>query len=244
MSERARFPRALKLIAVPLLFLIIFASLYLLWGALDLPPEEALMALAKDYFDRYGLITVLAGAFIEGLLLIGWYFPGAIVIFAALLLAGDDAWRATQVLSLTVIGLSLAYSVNYVAGKYGWYRLLVAFGLREGLERAKTRLTKYGLSAIFATYWQMNLASLTSTAAGILHVSAGRFLAVSVVACTAWIAFWGGMIFFLGQAAAALVSVRIILVVIALWIVARLLYSRFARRNEPAAGPQSPLEPE
>lgn len=243
MSERAKSSRALRLIALPLIFLIIFASLYLLWEALDLPPEERLMALARDYFERYGLITVLIGAFIEGLLLIGWYFPGAIVIFAALLLVGDDAGRAIQVLSLTVIGLSLAYSVNYVAGKYGWYRLLVAFGLGEGLERAKTRLTKYGLSAVFTTYWQMNLASLTSTAAGILHVPAGRFLAVSIAACAAWIAFWGGMIFYLGQAAAALVSVRIILVVIALWIVARLLYARLAGRGEQAAATPSHIEP-
>lgn len=223
--------RTLKLIAVPLIFLLVFASLFLVWELLDLPPEEVLIARAHDYFKQYGLITVLIGAFIEGLLLIGWYFPGALVILAALLLAGDDAWRAVQVVALAIAGLSTAYIVNYAVGRYGWYQLLVAFGLREGLERAKQRLTKYGLSAIFTTYWQINLASLTSTAAGILHFPFAEFVAISTSACLLWVTFWGSMIFFLGQAATAFVSLRVIIVVIAIWIAGRLLLMRLRRRD-------------
>jgi membrane protein DedA with SNARE-associated domain len=227
-----------RLIAIPIVFLFVFASLYFVWELLDLPTEEVLLGIARNYFERYGLITVFIGAFVEGLLLIGWYFPGAIVILAALLLAGNNPWAAAQVLMATMAGLSIAYVVNFLLGKYGWYRLLVAFGLREGLERAKARLTKYGLSAIFTTYWQMNLASLTSTAAGILHFPAAKFAIISVVACVAWITFWGSMIFFLGQAATALVSLRVIIAVIAAWIVGRVIYARLRRRPdvEPHSG--------
>jgi membrane protein DedA with SNARE-associated domain len=220
------------LIVIPLIFLLVFASLYLVWELLDLPPEDVLIAIARDYFERYGIVTVLIGAFIEGLILIGWYFPGAIVILAALILAGDDAWRAAQVLLAAVTGLSIAYLVNFLLGKYGWYRLIVALGLREGLERAKARLTRYGLTAIFTTYWQINLASLTSTAAGILHFPLPRFLAISVAACATWTTFWGGMIFFLGQAATALVSLRVIIAVVAAWIVGRLLFARLRNRGD------------
>jgi membrane protein DedA with SNARE-associated domain len=229
---------AVRLIAIPIVFLFVFASLYLVWEMLDLPPEDVLLGIARSYFERYGLITVFIGAFVEGLLLIGWYFPGAIVILAALLLAGHNPWAAAQVLMATIAGLSVAYLVNFLLGKYGWYRLLIAFGLREGLERAKARLTKYGLSAIFTTYWQMNLASLTSTAAGILHFPAAKFVLISVVACVAWITFWGSMIFFLGQAATALVSLRVIIAVIAAWIVGRVIYARLRGRSgvEPHSG--------
>jgi membrane protein DedA with SNARE-associated domain len=226
MSTPAR-RKAARLIAIPIIFLFVFASLYLVWEFLDLPPEDVLLGIARSYFERYGLITVFIGAFVEGLLLVGWYFPGAIVILAALLLAGSNPWAAAQVLMATMAGLSTAYIVNFLLGKYGWYRLLIAFGLREGLDRAKARLTKYGLSAIFTTYWQMNLASLTSTAAGILHFPAAKFVIISVVACVAWITFWGSMIFFLGQAATALVSLRVIIAVIAAWIVGRVIYARW-----------------
>ena len=40
----------------------------------------------------------------------------------------------------------------------------------------KSGLPSYGLSAIFTTYWQANLASCISTAAGILQFPFGRFL--------------------------------------------------------------------
>jgi membrane protein DedA with SNARE-associated domain len=227
-----------RLIAIPVIFLLVFGSLYFVWDLLDLPPEDVAIEIARNYFERYGLITVFIGAFIEGLILIGWYFPGAIVILAALLIAGADAWAAAQVLLATMAGLSTAYIVNFLLGKYGWYRLLIAFGLREGLEHAKARLTKYGLSTIFTTYWQMNLASLTSTAAGILHFPAAKFVVISVAACVAWITFWGSMIFFLGQAAAALVSLRVIIAVIAAWIVGRVIYARLraGKSREPRSG--------
>ncbi len=121
-------------------------------------------------------------------------------------------------------GLLGAYVTNFFAGKYGWYRLLLAFGLREPLENAQRRLTKYGLSAIFTTYWQANLASCISTAAGILQFPPGRFLAYSLVAEALWATLWASIIFFLGSAALALVGFRMILFLIMLWIAGRLIY--------------------
>jgi membrane protein DedA with SNARE-associated domain len=227
--------RVLKLIGLPLALLAIFVSLYAIWLILDLPPEATLIPLAKDYFGRYGLITVLLGAILEGLLLIGWYFPGTIVIVVALLLAGDDPLQVAQIGVAAAIGVCVAYGVNFFAGKYGWYRMFVAFGLKEGLERAKDKLSKFGLSAIFTTYWQFNLASLISTAAGILQFSFGQFFLVSTIAAFAWMAFWSSLIFFFGQAAIALVSLRLMIVAVSVWIVARLLFSYFQERRRRSA---------
>ena len=163
--------RILKIIAFPLAVLAVFGLLYAIWLALDLPPEETMIATAKSYLDRYGIGIVLLSAYLEGLLLIGWYFPGTLVIILALVFAGPDPLRVAQVGGTAGAGLFAAYVTNFFAGKYGWYRLLLAFGLREPLENAQARLTKYGLSAIFTTYWQANLASCISTAAGILQFS-------------------------------------------------------------------------
>jgi membrane protein DedA with SNARE-associated domain len=227
--------RTLKLIGLPLALLAIFVSLYAIWLILDLPPEATLVPLAKDYFSRYGLITVLIGAVLEGLLLIGWYFPGTIVIVVALLLAGNDPLQVAQIGVAAAIGLCVAYGVNFFAGKHGWYRMFVAFGLREGLERAKERLSKFGLSAIFTTYWQFNLASLISTAAGILQFSFGQFFLVSTIAAFAWMTFWCTLIFLFGQAAIALVSLRVMIVAVSIWIFVRLLFAYFQERRRRSA---------
>ena len=224
--------RTLRIIAFPLAVLGVFVLLYAIWLALDLPPEETMVAAAKFYLDRYGIVIVLVSAYLEGLLLIGWYFPGTLVIILALVFAGPDPMRTAQVAAVAGTGLFAAYVTNFFAGKYGWYRLLLAFGLREPLENAQKRLTRYGLSAIFTTYWQANVASCISTAAGILQFSVSRFIAYSLLAEALWVTFWATLIFFLGPAALSLAGFRMILLLILIWIAVRLIYRwKFERRS-------------
>jgi membrane protein DedA with SNARE-associated domain len=223
--------RILKIIAFPLGVLAIFAVLYAVWIALDLPPEQTIIEIARRYLDRYGVVIVLASAYLEGLLLIGWYFPGTLVIIFALVVAGPDAVRVAQIAALAWAGLSAAYLTNFFAGKYGWYRLLLAFGLREPLDNAQRRLTRYGLSAIFTTYWQANLASCISTAAGILQFPLHRFIVLSLLAEALWATFWATLIFFLGRAALSLAGFRMIVLMILIWIALRLIWRwKFEKR--------------
>jgi membrane-associated protein len=224
-------PRWLKIIAFPLGLLSFFAVLYAVWILLDLPPEETILKTARDLFDRYGVVIVLVSAFLEGLLLIGWYFPGTLVIILGLILAGADLLRLTQVGTLAATGLFAAYLVNFFVGQYGWYRLFLAFGLREPLENAQRRLTKHGLSAIFMTYWQPNLSSVVSTAAGVLQFPVGRFVAYSLPATALWTTFWSLLIYFLGRAALSLAGFRFIFIALVVWIVLRLLLHWMKRRK-------------
>lgn len=226
--------RALKIVAFPLAVLAVFGLLYAIWLALDLPPEETLAQIARTYLDRYGVAIVFICAYLEGLLLIGWYFPGNLVIVLALIFAASEPSHFVFVAAIAGSGLFGAYVTNFFAGKYGWYRLLLAFGLREPLENAQRRLTKYGLSAIFTTYWQANLASCISTAAGILQFPPARFVVYSAIAEALWATFWASIIFFLGSAALSLVGFRMILFLIMLWIAGRLIY-RWKFESKPAA---------
>jgi membrane-associated protein len=221
--------RSLKIIAFPLGLLAVFGVLYAIWILLDLPPEETILATARGFFERYGVVTVLVSAFLEGLLLIGWYFPGTLVIIFALILAEADLVRLGQVGALAAAGLFAAYLVNFLIGRHGWYRLLLAFGLREPLENAQRRLARHGLSAIFMTYWQPNLSSVVSTAAGILQFPLGRFVAYSLPATVLWTAFWSGLIYFLGRAALSLAGFRFIFIALVVWIVLRLVLHKLKK---------------
>jgi membrane protein DedA with SNARE-associated domain len=230
--------RILKIIAFPLAVLGIFALLYAVWVALDLPPEKTIIAIGKSYLDRYGLVIVLVCAVVEALVLIGWYFPGTLVIIFAMIVAGDDPVRYVETAATAGFGLYCGQVTNFFAGRYGWYRLLLAFGLREPLENAKRRLTKYGLSAIFTTFWQANLASLISTAAGILQFPARRFVVLALAAETLWFGFWSTLIYLLGPAALSLAGFRMILFLILLWIAVRLIYRwKFEKKPDEKAMP-------
>jgi membrane protein DedA with SNARE-associated domain len=227
--------RTLKIIAFPLAVLAVFGLLYAIWRALDLPPEQTIIAIGKSYLDRYGLWVVLVCAYIEALVVIGWYFPGTLVIIVAMIAAVTEPVRYVETAALGAAGLYCGQVTNFFAGKHGWYRMLLAFGLREPLERAQRRLTRYGLSAIFITYWQANLASCISTAAGILQFPARRFVLLALLAQTLWFAFWATLIFLLGPAALSLAGFRMILLLILIWIAARLIYRWKFEKREGAA---------
>ena len=226
--------RALKIVAFPLAVLAVFGLLYAIWLALDLPPEATIIAIGKSYLDRYGLWIVLVCGYLEALVVIGWYFPGTLVLIFAMIAASPEPVRYVETAAIGAFGLYCGQVTNFFAGKDGWYRLLLAFGLREPLENAKARLTKYGLSAIFTTYWQANLASVISTAAGILQFSVARFLVFSLAAEAFWITFWSSLIFFLGRAALSLAGFRMILLMIVIWIAVRLIFRKKSGAAPPA----------
>jgi membrane-associated protein len=220
-----------RVLAIPLAVVVIFVALYAIWLLLDLPPEETLTRVAKDFFRRFGALTVFVAAVIEALVLIGWYFPGTLVIVLALVLAEGDLARLVEGAVLAIAGLVVGYVANFLLGKYGWYTLLVAVGMGPSLEKAARRLHVHGLTVIFATYWQPNLASLISTSAGILRLPFGRFVVYSLAASTVWIGFWAALIYSVGPSAMALVGPQFIALALAVWIGLRLLLSwREARR--------------
>ena len=211
---------------LPIFVLGIFLFIYLAWRFFALPPEEEILEIARFYFDKYGLAILLVSALVEGTVLVGWYYPGSLIIFLGVILAGKDISKVAEAVAAITAGLFFAYIINFLLGKYGWYRLLLRFGLREALEDVKARVTRYGLLAIFMSYWQPNLAALVATSAGILDFSFSKFLIYSLVAATLWNTFWGTLVYFVGEGVLSLVGIRFILLAIFVWIIYRIWNGR------------------
>ncbi len=217
----AHLPRFWRAAKLPVLGLGVLFVLYLVWLLLDLPPQEQMIEIIKGYLATYGYATVLLGSFLEALLLIGWYFPGSLVIFLSVILSPTAASAALAVVCVT-IGLYAGYTVNFFLGKYGWHRLLIKFGIREHLEEAQQKLARYGVRAIFSSYWNPGLASFTATAAGVLQYKVRTFLISSLVAVTLWNIFWGVLVYRLGERALdTLLSWPFAIFTVVVWIAAR-----------------------
>lgn len=192
--------------------------MYLVWKVLNLPTDDQLLIIVRDWFARYGLWIVFISALIEGFLLLGQYFPGGFIIFLGVISAGKDIPRAMEVVSVVCISFFIAYSLNYLVGKYGWYKLLAKFGLIGSVERSKEKLTKQGLNAIFFTYWEPNLASLTATAAGILGIPFKKFSLYSAIGIVLWNIFWGTLVYVLGESALKIAGLKWVLIIFGIWI--------------------------
>lgn len=195
-----------------------------------MPPDEEIIEIARFYFDKYGLAILLISAFVEGTVLVGWYYPGSLVIFLGVILAGRDIPKVVAAVATITLGLFFAYLINFLLGKYGWYRLLLKFGLKAALEDTKARVLKYGPAAIFISYWQPNLAALVATSAGILDFSFKKFFLYSLAAAVLWDTFWGILVYFIGEKVLEVVGLKSILLVISLWIIYRIWNSE---KNRP-----------
>ncbi|OGG77696.1 hypothetical protein A3F56_00370 [Candidatus Kaiserbacteria bacterium RIFCSPHIGHO2_12_FULL_55_13] len=214
----SKFKSTLSLMWLPIFAFAAFASFYAVWGLLGLPPQAEVIELARGYFQTYGLITVFICAMLEAMLLVGWYFPGSLVIVLAVVVAGNDIAQVIGVAVVTTLGFLVAYTFNYFMGEYGWYKLFAALGFREPLEKAQKQLTKYGPRAIFLTYWHPNLGALTATAAGILFVPFRTFIVYSIGATVVWDTFWTIVGYTLGNTAITVIGPKFVVAFIALWI--------------------------
>lgn len=179
------FKYYLKLLSVPIILLLSFLSLALIWEIFGLPSTQVLGETAAKLFETYGLLIIFVAAFLEGLILIGNYFPGAFIIVLGVVLSASLG-GAIGVLVIGTAGLMLSHALNYYLGKHGWHRLFQKFGVGRSVDNSKEKLLKKGGYAIFFTYWNPSMAAVVDTAAGLLDMDIKRFLFVSLASSLFW----------------------------------------------------------
>lgn len=192
--------RYLRLLSIPLTFLVIYTSLAIAWRIFSLPPADVLAEIVGGWFDRYGTPALFFSSMLEGLLLIGSYFPGVFVIFLGVLVA-DNPMEAVVSVAVCTLGLVIAHIVNYILGKYGWYRILIKFGMSDAVEQSRIKLERRGLWAIPLSYWLPSVGALTNTAAGIMRLQFRKFLLFSVISSVFWYSLVGLIVYVSGEKA-------------------------------------------
>lgn len=206
------FKNFLKVLIIPTTLLLVYFSLVAVWKLFGLPPEDELIKTLTDFIDQYGLIIVFVAAIIEGLLLIGNYFPGGAVIFLGVIASIGNIPRATTVVLVVCVSFFIAYTINYYLGRYGWYTLFIKFGLQSTLDSMQKKLSRHVFTAIISSYWLPNLAAVCSTAAGIMHIPVKKFLIQSTIGLVAWNIFWGVMVYITGDALLKIDLVYVLLI--------------------------------
>jgi membrane-associated protein len=157
-----------------------------------------LIAHLKNLYDTYGYALILAGAFLEGMFIVGLYLPGSLVVLLGAALAKTGVVSFPIVIILAVIGFNLGYCFNYLMGRYGWYRVVERFGFKKQIDHAKAKLEKYEVMALLFGYALPSAASFLTTAAGMLHFPFKRFLIASLLIQTGWSLLWGTLAYTLG----------------------------------------------
>jgi len=220
----------LKNLVVPISILLVFASLTIIWKLLNLPSQEEMIPIVKNYFDRYGIILVFVSAIIESGFVYGVYAPGGIVIFLGVIFSTGNPVQAVLIVTSVILGFLIGYSIDYILGKYGWYKLLVHFGLEKMLSDVKNKVEKYELSSTWLGYHDPNAGSLIATSYGILQHTYKRFITYTIGPVIFWAIFWGTLAYILGEKILKSLGLPGLLIVLGIWIIVRIIETKLENK--------------
>lgn len=217
----------IKFASVPLILLGILVVILFLYQFFDLPTYTEITTYAKEQLYLHGYWVVFIGALAEGILFFNWYIPGSVVVVMGGVFAQEIGLNIFNVVALIIFGFWLTTLFNYALGRYGWYRLLLKFGLRDAIEKTKKRVERHGLKIIFGTYFHPNVGALTATSAGILQLSFSRFVYYSTMALIAWNALWGAVAYYAGPPIVKYINYKNLILVLVVWLI--IMFFQFVR---------------
>ena len=214
----------------PLIFITIYLVLFIFIRG-NIPDTETLIKEIEKLYLLYGYYLVFIGAFFEGLFPIGMYIPGSTVVLLGAVLSKKATVQFPLVIILAVLGFSLAYCVNYVLGRIGWYQILAFLGLENGIKEAKEKIEKHKDKTILLGYISPSPAAFLSTASGVLKIPFWRFLGLSVVAQLFWGTLWGGIAYIFGMPLVEFI-LKNLFIIIGFIVVIGIFRSRRDRRGK------------
>jgi len=185
------FTSAIFEYSIALLFLI-----YLLtYDVIGLPPVNELIQIIEKGFQHYGLIFLFVGLIVEGLFMVGFYFPGSIVAFMAVLTLGKTYSDIFLIILIGSFALILVNIFNYILGKYGYYKVLEKFGARNVIERMKRRFNKNQRGTILLFSSSPNFLAIISIYAGIVKTDLKKYLRFVSICVVFWVSLVSAVLF-------------------------------------------------
>ncbi len=154
---------------------------------LGLPGIDFFAGIAKDFFERYGLITLYVSAVIESLFMISFYFPGSLIVALAILVSDRSVAALAVIVLIGWASVLTATAINYWLGKEGFYRLLLRLGSEDTLHSMQAYLEKRGRWAVFFSAVHPNLLAIATICMGIARTGFVKTMAFSFIAIAFWI---------------------------------------------------------
>jgi len=180
-----------------LILLGIVTVMLVLSRAGEIPSPECLARYLEGYFETYGLPLVAITSFLENLVVVNIYFPGSMLVLAAMALTAGNPTRAVLTYLAIVLPAIISQHVNFLLGRSSRGRRPTADReYREGPERLAGMRNWL---VFFSTLWHPQLASVTCFAFGSSGISYRAFARYLYISGLAWSIFWGLLIYHVGN---------------------------------------------
>lgn len=169
---------------------------------------EHLLGALAPLIREYGAWVVLVAIAVEA---VGVPAPAeTLLVFAAALAAqGELSWPA--LLAGAWAGAIIGDNIGFAIGRYAGRALVLRFGERFGLtperlDKIESMYKAYGPLAVALARFVAFLRQINGPAAGALNMAWRRFLAYEAIGAGLWASFWTLVGYFVGEHAAALLT--------------------------------------
>ena len=229
--NRVKLKKFGREIILPVLFLIIYIFIFYFQTSIQFPSQDSLLKLILNFVNNQSLILIFLIALIEGGFVLGQYAPGGVVIFLSIIAAGSNIPKVIALIIIISIAFIIAYSFDYLIGYYGVNTLVRKFGFSKLIEKTQKILLKNEFKAIFFSYWDSNLASITAAASGFARIPFKRFLSYSVISTFFWNTVWAILLVSFGNIILNFFGKDYLLIIIFLWVL-YIFYNNFIEKEE------------
>ncbi len=155
------------------------------------------IAFLSDNYRNYGPIILLLSGLIEGIVVIGLYFPGSTIILLGATLAGISVLPLWSVILWTTLGLTFAYIINFQLGLKGGKKFLEKVGFSRS-SKLRSHIEKSNIAYLWITF-HPNIAAFAAVVMGVLRVDAKKALFGLILGQIFWSTFWGLIFYYFGM---------------------------------------------
>ncbi len=192
--RRKRFILFLQIFAFVLIYTVVIIFL-----RNKIPDASKMILIAEEIYGTYGYLLIFLAALVEGAFIIGFYLPGSFIVFLGVSLARMGITSFPLVIFFGTLGFCFGYSINYLLGRFGWYRIIEGVGFEKKITETKDNLKHHYNKALFWGYIMPSTGSMLSTASGIMKVPFREFIFKTIATQFFWSFLLGGMAYIFGM---------------------------------------------
>ncbi len=190
-------------VSTELIIPIVLIALYVIFLVAlkgTLPSTEELVSHAASLYARFGYEIIFTGAFLEALIIVNIFAPGAFTVGLGAVFARAGEINLTVAVIAAILGSMLAYVIDYYLGYYGLGNLAGRLGLKTVLVKTGQNLEKNRFRSFALGFFHPDFGSVVALAAGSLKINFSKFIFLAGLSTIAWYSLWGIVIFSFGSA--------------------------------------------
>lgn len=170
----------------------LLAAFFLLFYIIETHIFDLKADTVIDYFKSAhtanAILLFAVAAFLETIFVLGYYFPGSLVLFAGVLLFSESAYLIP--FSLTVwAGILSGCLFNYIMGRF-FSKFVNKLGHKDIIEKTTSIINRFKIIAFCALSAHPNYCGTGFLVLGLLRLRIQTYFIITAIVIPVWIAFW------------------------------------------------------